>query len=111
MPKTHKPILTESIVTPTNINELMFIGFDGNYCQANAKALGVSAVTMDQGQMAPVHISGVLLVTASTAITIGSKVASDANGFAVPYTTGESNGYALDNAANPGDIIRLVRGI
>ena len=111
MQLTHKPVLTESIIAPISINELMFIGFDGNYCGANAKALGISAVTMDQGQMTPIHISGVLLVTASAAITSGTKVASDANGFAVPYTTGEGNGYALDNATNPGDIIRIVRGI
>lgn len=109
--KLYKPLLTDSIKVAVNIEKQRFIGFDGNYCSANTKALGVSDVEIEAGQFAPVSISGILLVKTAEAIAKGSKVASDINGFAVAFTTGESNGYALDEAAGAGETIRIARGI
>ena len=109
--KLYKPLLTESIKVTVNVEKQRFIGFDGNYCSANAKALGVSDVEIEAGQFAPVALNGILLVKTAGAITKGSKVASDASGFAVAFTTGESNGYSIDDAAGAGEIIRIARGI
>ena len=109
--KLYKPLLTESIKVTVNVEKQRFIGFDGNYCSANAKALGVSDVEIEAGQFAPVALNGILLVKTAGAIVKGSKVASDASGFAVAFTTGESNGYSLDDAAGAGEIIRIARGI
>lgn len=111
MEKLYKPLLMDSIKAEVNIEKQRFIGFDGNYCNANAKALGVSDVEIEQGQFAPVAINGILLIKTAGAITKGSKVASNANGFAIAYTTGEVNGFALDEAAGAGEIIRIARGI
>jgi hypothetical protein len=108
--KLYKPILTDSIKAAVNIDKQRFIGFDGNYCTANIKALGVSDVEIESGQFAPVAINGILLVKTAGTISKGSRVASDANGFAVAYTTGEVNGYSLDDAIS-GEIIRIARGI
>lgn len=109
--KLYKPLLTDSIKAAVNIDKQRFIGFNGNYCGEGAKAFGVSDVEIEAGQFAPVVINGILLVKTAGAITAGSKVASDANGFAVAYTTGEVNGYALDSSAGAGEIIRIARGI
>ena len=109
--KLYKPLLMDSIKSAVNIDKQRFIGFDGNYCAANAKALGVSDVEIEAGQFAPVAINGILLVKTAGAISNGAKVASNENGFAVAFTTGELNGYSLDESAGAGEIIRIARGI
>lgn len=110
MEKLYKPLLTDSIKAPINIDKHRFIGFDGNYCTEGAKALGVSEVEIEAGQFAPVILNGIVLVRTAGTIIKGSKVASNPDGFAVTFTTGESNGYSLDDAETD-EIIRLVRGI
>lgn len=109
--KTYKPLLIDSIIAAADLEKQRFIGIDGNYCTANTKAFGVSDAGTEAGQYAPVALFGILLVKTAGAITKGSKVASDADGYAVTFTTGESNGYALDAATGAGEIIRIVRGI
>ena len=78
--KTYKPLLMESVKAAANLEKQSFIGFNGNYCAANAKALGISDVEIESGQYAPVALFGILLVKTGGAITAGSKVASDATG-------------------------------
>ena len=109
--KTYKPGLMESVKAAADLEKQRFIGFDGNYCGENLKALGVSDIETEAEQYTPVVINGILLVKTAGAITAGDKVASDANGCAVVYATGEINGYALDTAAGADEIIRIVRGI
>ncbi len=109
--RLYKPLLIDTIKAAANLEKQRFIGFDGNYCAANAKALGVCDVEIEAGQYAPVSLFGILLVQTAGAITAGNKVASDVTGSAVAFTTGESNGYALDTAAGAGEIIRIARGI
>lgn len=109
--RLYKPLLIDSILAATDLNYQRFIGFDGNYCAANAKAFGVCDVDIAAGQFAPVAVLGILLVKTAGIITAGSKVASDANGYAVAYSTGEANGYALDTSAGAGDVVRIARGI
>ena len=109
--RLYKPLLIDTLKAAVNIEKQRFIGFDGNYCGANAKAYGVSDVEIEAGQYAPVALFGILLVQTAGAITAGTRVASDASGCAVAYTTGESNGYTLDTAAGSGEIIRIIRGI
>ena len=109
--KLYKPVLIDSIEAAANIDEHRFIGFDGNYCGAGAKALGVCDVSTEQGQLCPVAALGVLLVEAGGTITAGAAVTSDANGKAVTVSNNdEINGYSLDSAA-AGQEIRIIRGI
>jgi len=109
--KLYKPLLIDTVKAAVNLDKQRFIGFNGNYCIGGAKAYGVSDVEIEAGQYAPVAIFGILLVKATIPIDAGSKVASDGQGYAVPYTLGEFNGYALDAAVQEGDVIRIVRGI
>jgi len=109
--RTYKPLLIDSVQAAVNLDKQRFVGLDGNYCTANVKAYGVSDVEIEAGQYAPVAMLGILLVKTAAAITVGSKVSSDAAGYALTFTTGDYNGYALDTAAGAGEIIRIARGI
>lgn len=109
--KLYKPILIDSVKVTVDVAKQRFIGFDGKYCAAGAKAYGVSDVEIDAGQYAPVAISGILLVEAGGSIAAGADITSDANGKAVAAAEDDAvNGYALDGAT-AGQIIRIVRGI
>lgn len=108
----YKPLLIDSIKAQTDLPKQRFIGLDGNICMAGTKAFGICDVETESGQFAPIAISGILLVETGANIDSGSKVASDPRGRAITATeTDEINGYALDSALNPGEIIRIVRGI
>ncbi|MAQ99924.1 MAG: DUF2190 domain-containing protein [Oceanospirillaceae bacterium] len=109
--KTHHPILITSITAAAALAQRRFVGFDGDVCAAEAKALGVTEYAADSGDQASVNASGVILVEAGGAIAVGAQVESDANGKAVTIASGASNGYALDAAAADGDVIRIARGI
>lgn len=61
-----------------------FIGYNGQHCAANAKAVGVSAFDAASGEPITVYGAGnIVPVTAGGAISAGAYVASDANGKAV----------------------------
>ncbi len=108
--RTYKPGITESVKAQADLLKQRFVGFDGNYCGAGAKALGICDVEITQGQFAPVVLNGILLVETGGAVTSGAKVASDADGKAVAVTASEEiNGFAIDSAA--GAVIRIARGI
>ena len=109
--KLYKPLLIDSIQAGENVEQNRFIGFDGKYCAAGSKALGVSDVSVESGQLLPVGIYGIFLVEAAENITAGDEVASDENGKAVRVSrTEQVNGYSLDTA-QAGTLIRVVRGI
>ena len=105
---TEQPILITSIKAPAAITKNLFVGFDGNLCSANAKALGVSNADTDEAEQLPVTSNGIALVYSGNAITLGDKIASDANGKAVTYSTGEFNGWALDAALSADVLIRVL---
>jgi len=113
----------------------LFVGYDGNPCAANAKALGVPIFDSAPGDVAAVYTAGnIIPVIAGAAVTVGAPVASDASSRAVPApplgvaagATGVQstaangsilsggappvaiNGYALDAAAQAGALIRVL---
>ncbi|MBR6126112.1 DUF2190 family protein [bacterium] len=109
--KLYQPLLIESVKATANIEQHRFIGFDGAYCGAGEKALGVSDVAIDKDQYAPVAVLGTLLVVSAGTINAGDPVASDENGKAIK-ATGDAliNGYAQDSVTE-GQEIRVLRGI
>ena len=78
--KHYKPLLIESVKAATDLVEHRFVGFDGNHCEAGAKALGVVDVSTEKDQFAPVAVFGILLVESGGTIAVGDGIASDANG-------------------------------
>ncbi|MBX2975437.1 MAG: DUF2190 family protein [Ignavibacteriaceae bacterium] len=134
--KTYKPVLTDSILAAEDIASNLFVNFAGELCGANEKSYGVSELPVDSGEMASVIVEGIALVIAGDVVSIGDAVKSDADGKAVTATavtatvpTGATgvtssgaqptlvvagavlpdsiNGYALDAAAEAGDLIRV----
>jgi len=114
-----------------------FVGTDGNYAGAGVNPLGVLQMPVKSGEMVGVAIDGILLVTASGAISVGADVACAANGkvaalaalTATPPTgavavlssgaqaamtiaggalPSKKVGFALDEATTDGDVIRIV---
>lgn len=109
--QTHKPILIESVQAQIDLLQNRFVGFDGNYCKAGAKAFGVTEAEAEAEQFSPIAVLGTLIVETGASVSQGA-VMSDENGKAVPHVTDkECNGYALDTASAAGEFIRIVRGI
>jgi hypothetical protein len=137
MAKLSNPIGAVSVLAAANISRQLFVGFDGNICAANAKALGVSEVDTASGEMAGIIFNGVALVKAGAAVAAGAAVVSDSSGraitataltFAIPagstsVTSASAtpaltksgsvlpqsiNGYALDAASAADEIIRVL---
>jgi len=133
MPETFAPGVIYSIRAAADLPKARFVGFDGNLCAANAKALGVTQYDFAAGEMAGVIVSGIALVEAGGAISAGQAVTSDAEGKAVaasaatvtvPSGTANAvagtynvdggvlpqavNGYALDDAFAAGQVIRVL---
>jgi hypothetical protein len=134
--KTYKPGVVESITAVAALAANLFIGFDGDVCGANKKALGSSELKADLGEQCPVIITGIALVLSGGAISVEDPLVSDANGKSVPATafsvtvpsgstpvTSDAaqpnlveagsvlpqfiNGYALDAASGADELIRV----
>lgn len=109
--KTYIPLLIESIKATVDLQQHRFAGFDGGYCTAGIKALGVTDVSTPKGEYAPVAALGILLIEVGGTIAAGDAVASDAEGRAVKAAdSAVINGYAVD-AGTTGQEIRIIRGI
>lgn len=86
MIKTMKPGVVESIQAQANLVKHRFIGFDGNYCAANAKSLGVSQADIEQNQQCPVVVTGIALIESGGVISAGNALVSGTNGVALAAT-------------------------
>lgn len=109
--KTYLPLLIQGVRAACDLEQNRFVGFDGTYCKAGKKALGVTDVSTDKDQLCPYAAFGILLVKAGGTVEVGNPVTSDDNGYAVKSEAGnEVNGYSLDSATT-GEEIRIIRGI
>lgn len=108
--KTEQPLLITTITAASNLDIFKnhFIDFTGDVCINGAKALGVLNANTNDGEQAPVVVSGIALVKTGAAITVGAKVESDSTGRAIPLGLGSSNGYALDAASGADELIRVL---
>lgn len=106
--KTEQPLLITSVKAAANITKNLFVGFDGNLCAANAKALGVSNASADLNEQLSVMAKGIALVYSGGPVSQGAKIACDANAKTVTFSTGEFNGYALDASTGADELIRIL---
>ena len=107
MTLTKKVVLVTTVTATAPIIENRFIGFDGAQAKANAPVFGVTPREADKGDSVSVECIGIVLVEAGGAITVGAKVASDAQGCAV---VGENNavGYAVSGSTEAGELVTVV---
>lgn len=116
MIKTMKPGVVESISAAANLVQHRFIGFDGNYCGADAKALGVSEVDTELSQKCPVIVTGIALVDSGGAISAGDPLVSDATGKALVATdlsvtvTVPAGGTNVTSDAAQPDLVEAIAG-
>lgn len=78
--KTIKPGIIESIVAASDLVKHRFVGFDGNYCAADNKALGISDVNSSLGEMCPVVLTGIMLIESAQALSVGDALVSSGTG-------------------------------
>lgn len=105
--KTAIHILTFGVLAAGAIPNKRFVGYDGNLCGVGVEALGVShAGGADAGEQCPLA-QGIEVVETGGAVTAEDEVQSDAQGRAVPKTTGVRNGKSLDTATGAGEFIRV----
>lgn len=110
--KPQNPILTITKTLDADIPARRFVGFNGERAGAGEKALGVLEVEAEIGMPAPINVLGVMLVETGGAIALGAEVTSNAEGRAVTIADDEAcNGFAVDEAAGAGELIRIIRGI
>lgn len=138
---TSKALLTGTITAAAAITKHRFVGFDNQHCGAGAKARGVAIDDIALGDDGAIDELGELVVEAGGEFSAGDPVTSDADGKAVvatdvdvsvdagavpvestaadgPITTTTGgvlpeaiNGYALEDAAGDGSIVRIIRGV
>ncbi len=110
--KTENILGSQNIQAAANLTASRFVGFDGNACGANAKALGVVLADTDSGNMAPLAISGIVLVKSGGAVSVGGAVTSDATGRAVAAAalaaTVASGATSVTSTAANGAIVALA---
>lgn len=107
--KTEQPIMITSIQAASDFSNAknIFIGFDGDTCGNGAKALGVLNTNTAQYEQAPVTASGIALILTGNAVTVGAKLQSNGSGKAIPFSSGEANGFALDASSGADELIRV----
>ena len=107
MTLTKKVVLVTTVTATAPIIENRFIGFDGAQAKANAPVFGVTPREADKGDSVSVECIGIVLVEAGGAITVGAKVASDAQGCAV---AGENNavGYAVSGSTEACELVTVL---
>jgi hypothetical protein len=87
MNNTQIPIGTTSIEAAEAVVAKRFIGFDGYYCGAGAKAAGASEMEAAIGEQIPVNFAGIVLVESGGTFSIADAIVSDSTGRAVAATT------------------------
>lgn len=107
--KTEKILLATTIAAAARLGHLRFVSFAGATPAAGERVLGVANAEYEAGEQAGVNARGELLIEAGAAITAGAEVQTDAQGRAVPKTTGVVAGEARDAAVAAGEIIRILR--
>lgn len=107
---TEKPVLVDSISAAENLFiGSRFVGFDGGYCLAGAKAKGVLVTPTRVGEQAPVGVIGLQIVEAGGEVQAGDEVQSDETARAVVLSElGRSNGIAHTSADVAGDKILVL---
>lgn len=84
-----------------------FVGFDGKQAKAAQPVFGVAPRDADNGDTVGVEVLGITVVESGGAVTVGAKVASDAQGCAVAGTSNVA-GTAVTAASTAGELISVL---
>jgi hypothetical protein len=105
---------TVTVIAGADLSALQyrFVEADGTLpAGAGADAMGVNYSKVTSGRPATVVVAGVAKVVAGAAVAVKDKIQTDANGKAIPATTGDHVlGMALTAAGADGEVIEVLLG-
>lgn len=107
MSKQSITILALSVLAAGQVEVHRFVTAAGAQAGDGQNSLGVSEFPAAGGEMLTVNALGTAVVEAGAAIAAGERLQSDADGKAVPKTTGATTAVALQAAAAEGDLLEV----
>ena len=112
--KTEHPGITVSVEAAQDLSKHLCVRPNGYLGENTGYALGVCAADTDSGEMAPVVISGIVLVETYGEVAIGNMVVCSDDGQVYDSELSSTSaiyleyiGVALDAATDTGDLIRV----
>jgi hypothetical protein len=83
-----QPGVVGNLIAAADLDQEIFVGFDGNICAAGAKAAGISMARYDEDEVAAIVKTGSWPVQVGGTISAaGVAIASDEDGYAVEADT------------------------
>jgi len=103
-------LLTLSVRASATLTAQRFVSPTGGLPTAGGNALGVARTDGAEGDLVPVDVIGTAVVEAGAAIPAGTAVEVDAQGRAVPQSTGVTLGRLAPEAvaAAAGDRVEVI---
>lgn len=104
-----KPVLTLTVTAAAALSAHRFVTHAGAVPSAGGRVLGVTRSDAASGKPVAVDVLGTTVVEAGAAISsVGTLLETDANGKAVPKTTGTAVAVALQTAGGAGRRIEVL---
>lgn len=100
-------ILTLTLVASGAVAPQTFVDFSGAQTTAGGNTAGVSRTAANPGDLFPVDVLGTAVVIAGAPIAAFQRLQSDANGNAVPKSSGVAVAVALEAASAAGQAIEV----
>ncbi len=104
---TNQPVQAITVQAKETLYKNRFVNHLGSLCRQDQKALGVSELNWNVGELASVVSLGTIAVETATTIYAGDNVVSDNNGRAKTAGGGSVNGRAMESTTGA-DIIKIV---
>lgn len=101
-------ILELTRIAAADISAHGFVGFDGRMAGDGAAVLGVAKTDAKAAAAFGVDVLGAIDMIAGAAISAGDTVQSNAQAQPIPKAAGAPAGVALTDAANPGDVVKIL---
>lgn len=105
--KTEQPILITSIKASEELEKFYFVNGAGSKADSD-HPLGVCNATTSSGEMAPIVLSGVVLVYSGSIVNAGEFITGDDEGRAVPAVDFRVRGMALSTASSANQLITVL---
>ncbi len=107
-PVSYNPVQSVTVQAKELLYKNRFVNHLGSLCRQDQKALGVSELNWNVGELAAVVSLGTIAVETATTVNVGDSVVSDSNGRAKIATGGSVNGRALESTVGAGVIKVLL---
>ena len=104
---SYQPVQAITIKAKEQLYKNRFVNHLGSLCRQDQKAIGVSELNWNVGELAAVVSLGTIAVETATTVNVGDNLVSDLNGRAKIATGGSVNARALESTVGAG-IIKAI---